>query len=464
MDSVNPAEQNKLLLKIINASYDGIFVTDAIGTILYCNDSYLKISGLARRNLLHRNIADLVKCGEIPTACSLEVIETLKPVSKVIDYYHGVSALVTSIPIFGDDNRLTHVLSNVRDITELIKIKEQLKSTEGLKEEYRRRLKMAEEAINDNEMIAFSPDMIKIKRLAERVANVISPVLIQGESGVGKDMLARYIHDCSDIPGDRPFVQINCGAIPEQLLESELFGYEPGAFTGAAKKGKVGLMELANHGTLFLDEVGEMPLALQVKLLDVLHTGKTFRLGGTKTIEIKTRIIAATNTNLERLLEEGKFRRDLYYRLNVIPIHIPPLRERTEDLIPLIFHFVERKNRKYKLAKRLSPQVVDILTRYNWPGNIRELRNIIEHMVVMSEGDFIDERFIPLHIMRAAHKPLFIETPDYFESFDLKKIISEVEREVIKKALHKFGSLRKVAEHLKIDLSTLVRKKRKYKL
>lgn len=464
MGELRAAEENKLLWNIIDSSFDGIFMTDAEGRILYCNDAYLKMSGLSRDNIVGRKIHELIESGEIPDACSHEVIRTLRPLSKIIDYYHGVSTLVTSIPIFDDRRRLLRVLSNVRDITELVKIKEQLQSTKDLNEEYRRRLWQIEQVSRDGKMLVASPVMENILKLAMRVAHVSSSVLIQGESGVGKDMLARFIHNCGEHADSKPFVQINCSAIPETLLESELFGYEPGAFTGAAKNGKTGLFELATNGTLFLDEVGEMPLALQVKLLDVLQTGKMYRVGGTKTIEIKARIVAATNANLDKLIAEGRFRRDLYYRLNVIPIYIPPLRERQEDIIPLISHFVEQTNRKYNMSKKVSPAVVEILLRYNWPGNIRELRNIVEHMVVMTEGDVIEERSVPVYVAKVVGKSLFIETPDYFDSYNLRDVMAEVERAVIKKALAAFGSLKNAADHLQIDLSTLVRKKSKYKL
>lgn len=456
-------KENQLLSKIVDSSYDGLFITDAEGKILYCNDSYLRISGLSREKIMNCNICELVNSREIPDACSHEVIRTQKPLTKVIDYYHGVSALVTSIPVFDDAGCLTRVLSNVRDITELTTIKDQLTRSRSLNEEYLQQLRQME-AIQNSNFIAVNPIMQNLLKLGARVANVSSPVLITGESGVGKDMLARYIHDCGGNKESRPFVQINCSAIPESLLESELFGYEPGAFTGAARKGKSGLFEIANNGTLFLDEVGDMPLSLQVKLLNVLQTNKIYRLGGTKTVECCPRIIAATNSNLEGLMNEGRFRRDLYYRLNVIPVYIPPLRERSEDLIPLLLYFIQRKNHKFNYHKRLTPQAIDILAKYSWPGNVRELRNVIENLIVLSEGEYIDEKAIPSHIVNAAAKPLYIDTPDYFTSFCLKKIISEVEREVIRKAIQEFGSLRNVAEHLEIDLSTLVRKKRKYSI
>ena len=300
--------------------------------------------------------------------------------------------------------------------------------------------------------------------MAARVANFGSPILIQGESGVGKDMLARYIHDCSDLSSDRPFIQINCGAIPELLLESELFGYEAGAFTGASSKGKIGLLELANQGTLFLDEIGEIPLALQVKLLQVLQTNTFFRVGGTKKITLTTRIIAATNSNLEEALANGRFRQDLYYRLNVIPIKIPPLRERREDIVPLLLHFLEKNNQKLNLSLRFSPRTIELLADYSWPGNVRELSNVLENMMIMTDGNIIEEYNIPAHIQQATKKPLFIETPDYFESYKLADILTEVEKEVIRKAINELGPLRKVAVHLGIDLSTLVRKKRKYQI
>ena len=450
--------ENKLLWSLSESSFDGIFLTDAHGRIVYFNPAYLKISGFSKEQLIDRNIKDLIQSGEIPDACSPEVMKTKKPVTKVINYYHGVSALVTATPIFDDTGKLVRIFSNVRDITQLTKLRAQLG-------EYSRRLRQAELSHRDEtKLIAVSKVMETIIRTGARVAGFSSPILIQGESGVGKDMLARYIHDCSDLSADRPFIQINCGAIPELLLESELFGYEAGAFTGASSKGKIGLMELANQGTLFLDEIGEIPLALQVKLLQVLQTNTFYRVGGTKKTSLTTRIIAATNSNLEELLASGRFRQDLYYRLNVIPIKIPPLRERREDIVPLLLHFLERNNQKFNLSLRLAPRTIELLANYSWPGNVRELSNVLENMMIMTDGSVIEDQVIPLHIQQAVKKPLFIETPDYFDSYNLNEIITVVEKEVIRKAIAEFGSLRKVAVHLGIDLSTLVRKKRKYRI
>lgn len=452
-----------LLLKIIDSSYDGIFITDHEGIILYCNEAYSRISGLKAQSIRGKKMQDLVDRKEIPDACSPDVIRTQRPITKVIDYYQGVSALVTSVPVFDSAGSLVWVFSNVRDITELVSLQQQLKSTSDLNVEYQRQLRQIQDQ-ERNVILADSPIMVNILHLADRVAGVSSPVLIQGESGVGKDLLAQYIHDRIDTPAARPFIHINCGAIPEGLLESELFGYEPGAFTGASKHGKVGLFELANNGTLFLDEIGEMPLSLQVKLLDVLQTNQVYRVGGTKSIRINTRIIAATNKQLETLIRENRFRQDLYYRLNVIPIYIPPLRERKEDLVSLISYFLERKNRKFGMKRRIDSQVIEILNDYPWPGNVRELKNVIERMVVTADGDTIDESCLPAQILQMAGKTHFIATPDYFSTYNLKTVLAEVEKEVIKKSLDVFGSLRKAAVHLGIDLSTLVRKKKKYNL
>jgi PAS domain S-box-containing protein len=450
--------ENKLLWSLSESSFDGIFLTDAQGLIVYFNPAYLEISGFTKEQLINRNIKDLMQTGEIPDACSPEVMISKKPVTKVINYYHGVSALVTSTPIFDDERKMVRIFSNVRDITQLIHLRAQLG-------EYSRRLRQAELSHRDeNKLIAASKTMETIIKIGARVANFSAPILIQGESGVGKDMLARYIHDCSDLSADRPFVQINCGAIPELLLESELFGYEAGAFTGASSKGKIGLLELANQGTLFLDEIGEIPLALQVKLLQVLQTNTYFRVGGTKKITLTTRIIAATNSNLEDALATGRFRQDLYYRLNVIPIKIPPLRERREDIVPLLLHFLEKNNQKFHLSLRLAPRAIELLANYSWPGNVRELSNVLENMMIMTDGSLIEENNIPLHIQQVVKKPLFIETPDYFDSYNLNEIITEVEKEVIRNAIAEFGPLRKVAVHLGVDLSTLVRKKRKYNI
>ena len=458
--------EDGLLLKIINSSYDGVFLTDSQGTAVFFNAAYLRISGLKREKIWGRNMADLVKENEIPDACSPEVIQTGKRVTKVIDYYNGVSALVTSIPIFNNEGSLVSVFSNVRDITDLIRLQEELRKTSDLNQEYQQQLwQLQHEKSEDARFVVNSPLMRNIQGLALRVAKVTSPVLIQGESGVGKDVLARYIHDAAAPTANRPFIQINCSAIPEALLESELFGYEPGAFTGASKGGKRGMLELANGGTLFLDEIGAMPLSTQVKFLDVLQRNQIYRVGGTKTVQLNTRIISATNSDLEQMINENSFRQDLYYRLNVIPVFIPPLRERREDIIPLVFYYLGINNRKLGINRRIEPSTLEILAEYDWPGNVRELKNVVERMIVLADGDTIDDRCVPASIIRAAAGTISpLRKSALTPTSNLKTIHDQVEREVIVQALAKYGSMRKTAAQLGINLSTLVRKKQKYGL
>ncbi|MBM7615886.1 sigma-54 interaction domain-containing protein [Alkaliphilus hydrothermalis] len=301
--------------------------------------------------------------------------------------------------------------------------------------------------------------MGEVLHTASNVASVISTVLILGESGVGKEVVAKLIHKLSK-RNDKALISINCGAIPENLIESELFGYETGAFTGAQRKGKAGLIELAHEGTLFLDEVGELPLNLQVKLLRVIQEKKLMRLGGLSETEVDVRIIAATNKNLFKMVQEGKFRSDLYYRLNVVPIEIPPLRKRRADIIPLCYYFIEKYNRKYRCNKELTPEVEDIFKRYSWPGNVRELENVIERLVVTTQMDEIDEKNLPLFFIednQSVYERVKLEG-----IIPLKEAFEALERKLIERAYKKYKNTYEMAEALGVNQSTVVRKIHKY--
>ncbi len=289
--------------------------------------------------------------------------------------------------------------------------------------------------------------------LASKVAEVDSTVLITGESGVGKEVLASYIHANSK-RSDKPFIKINCGAIPVTLLESEFFGYEKGAFTGASKEGKTGIFELAHNGTLFLDEIGEIPLPLQVKLLRVLQENEFLRVGGTKLIKVNVRIIGATNKDLEQEIKKGNFREDLFYRLNVVPIHIPSLRKRKEDILPLTLFFLKQFNEKYHKNKSISHEVIESFQNYNWAGNIRELQNIIERLVVLADSDHIDIADLPSIFRR--HN--VSEAITIHKIMPLKQAISFVEKQLITMAKEKYSTTSKIAEVLGVDQSTISRK------
>ena len=295
-----------------------------------------------------------------------------------------------------------------------------------------------------------SPAMKEILRMVKEISCADCPVLITGETGTGKEVLARIIHETSNRK-DKPFIAINLAAIPKELVESELFGYEKGAFTGASQT-KEGFFELAHGGTIFLDEIGEIDEFIQVKLLRVLETGKFYRVGGRKEIQSDVRIIAATNKDLKKLIREGKFREDLYYRLNIVEIKIPPLRERKEDILPLAYHYLNLFSRKYsKNIKGFTKEAEEILLNYSWQGNIRELKNVVERLVLFGKGEYITEEDLSC----------LTEAKDNYESGKLK----EIEKEAIEEALKKFNyNKKKAAEYLGIPLRTFYRKLKKYNL
>jgi len=293
-------------------------------------------------------------------------------------------------------------------------------------------------------IVTNSPVMQQVVLFAQRVAGVDSNVLILGESGVGKGMLANLIHRAGKRK-NLPLIKISCGAIPETLLESELFGYESGAFTGARKEGKRGLFEVAAGGTVFLDEIGELPLSLQSKLLNVLQDRCFMRVGGSKIISTRARIIAATNRNLERQVQEGYFREDLYYRLNVIPLLIPPLRERRMDILPLINHFLNLYCGHYEFERKLSKVTLKYLTKYDWPGNVRELQNTLEFLVVMAPGKVIMSEQLPDKIRRAVDARL---VPGRKKNrICLKEALEDYERTLIARALDEYDTLREAADY-----------------
>jgi len=302
--------------------------------------------------------------------------------------------------------------------------------------------------------------MVKVLDLVVRAARTNVTVLILGESGVGKEVVARMIHNTSQRSGTGSFIKINCGAIPENLLESELFGYEPGAFTGASPKGKPGMFEIADHGTLLLDEIGDLPLTLQVKLLRFLQEQEVYRIGATRPVKLDVRIIAATNRNIWELVQKGSFREDLFYRLNVFPIEVPPLRERKEDILPLTMQFIHQYNEKYDVGRRLEPQSIPILEEYDWPGNVRELQNVLERLLVISDEEVIPAAQVQIELTKFRTKfnsPISVN--NLLPLNDAKEIL---ERQLITMAFDCYPSARKVAEVLGLDHSNIVRKAAKY--
>lgn len=451
-------EITTLFNAIFNTSNDGLYVCDGQGKTLVFNEAFLLISGIQKELLYQYSVFELVEKNFVPNSCAAVTLQTRKKHNTIIDYYNGKKAILTSTPIFNDTNDIICVVSNVRDITELNRLQNELEETRKINYKYKETLNQIQDEIHtETQLLYRSKQMQKAVSLAYRLSRNDSPVLVLGESGVGKDVLARYIHKESGRQG--AFVTINCGAIPNHLLESELFGYERGAFT-SANKSKAGLFELAHEGTIFLDEIGDLPYSLQVKLLTVLQEQKIRRLGGTQSIDVDMRIIAATNRDLEYLMREAKFREDLYYRLNVLQIVIPSLKERIEDIPVLSIHFLEKLNKKYKFKKKIEPDTMDCLISYHWPGNVRELKNVIERIYHLSETEKISIDTLPQSIrsprVKEKNIPL-IEEP----STSLKDAIHLFERKYIQEKLHESSTLKECAEKLNIDISTLVRKRNK---
>ena len=325
---------------VIEGSYDGIYITDGNANTIMVNKSYEILSGLKREQVLGKNMRDLVKDDLINQSGTLEAIRTREPVTLEQEFQTGKRAVITSTPTLDENNEVIMVITNVRDITELHELKMKLRENEELSEKNVSELEaIRRQLIGDGELVVRDRAMLNVLQMIDRVRKLDTTVLLTGETGVGKDKIASYIFRGSNRSAER-FIKVNCGAIPSTLIESELFGYERGAFTGANKEGKMGLFEVADKGTIFLDEVGELPPDMQVKLLRVLQEQEIERIGSNKPIKVDVRVIAATNRNLLEMMREKTFRADLFYRLNVFPVTIPPLRERKDDIIPLAEQFL----------------------------------------------------------------------------------------------------------------------------
>ncbi|OPY76154.1 MAG: Limonene hydroxylase [Syntrophorhabdus sp. PtaU1.Bin058] len=454
MDSLKKSIND--LEAIIENAYDGLYITDGDANTLMINKAYERITGIKRQEVLGKNMRELVASGAIDRSVSLEVIEKRSPVTIMQELRSGKKVLVTGTPVFDMAKmQIKLVVTNVRDITELIELKDKLHETTLEVNRYLAELdKIKTLQRQQTKFATKSKKMIELLETAIKASQFDSNILITGESGVGKGLMAKLIHESSGRK-DSPFVIINCAGIPEDLFESELFGYEPGAFSGASVKGKKGLLEVADKGTVFLDEIGDMSLRLQAKLLRVIEEKEMNRLGSTKTIKLNVRIIAATNQDINALIESKKFRQDLFFRVNTISIVIPPLRERMEDVIPLVQHFTQRINERYGMKKHFSSEAVQLLMSYAFPGNVRELSNMVEQAFLISKGEIVEADELPLQVRN------IVDTQGLLLD-DGKKTYSEIvdlmEYKVLKNALEKYGSTHKVAKNLKISQSTIVRK------
>ncbi|WBL46009.1 sigma 54-interacting transcriptional regulator [Clostridium estertheticum] len=443
---------------VIEASFDGIYITDGKANTLKINKSYENITGLQRKDMINRNMFELEKEGYISKSATLMVLKNRKSNTIEQVFNTGKKVLVSSSPIFNDKGNISMVVTNVRDITELYELQDELVKNMKLTEKYHSEIEaMRIQYLNLADIIAKDTAMIDLLEVAKRVASVDTTVLILGETGVGKEEIAKFVYKNS-LRKSKNFIKINCGAIPSNLIESELFGYVKGAFTGANKEGKMGLFEVADGGTVFLDEIGELPLDIQVKLLNVLQEGEVERVGAVKPIKIDVRVLAATNRDLEEMTKDKTFRADLYYRLNVVPLVVPPLRERRGDIIPLVQYFLSKLNKKYKFKKTFTIEALNTLYNYSWPGNVRELKNIVERVIVMSSSDKIFKNDLSIK-----NFPDSIETNINGDDIcNLKEAVEKVEAKLINNAFNNAGNVRDAAKMLGINSSTFFRKRKRY--
>lgn len=443
----------KRLELILESVQEGICVIDREGNINYINSAYEDLLSIRRESFINRNIGELLTDMDFK-----DVFESGMVISGKVDIKEKNTIVSNIYPIIIDKkNEGAVLLTRKKDEIERLaeKLSRLTAKAEYLENELERKKKL-----NDsfNRIIGVSGKLREALTIANKAAKSKSTVLIRGESGTGKELVAEAIHYASK-RNSEAFIRVNCAAIPVNLLESELFGHEKGAFTGAIAK-KMGKFELADKGTVFLDEIGELPLLMQAKLLRFLQDQTFERIGGTDVIKVDVRIIAATNRNLEELMKKGEFREDLYYRLNVLPVFLPPLRERKEDIPLLVDHFIKVISHKLNRKKLdITETALETLIEYNWPGNIRELQNVIERAINISESNLISYADLPGYIKKERPEPLsLINLSNNGELFPLERY----EKEIIKKALKKYGSFNAAGKALGITHKTVAAKARKY--
>lgn len=463
---------NSFYKKILDSSHDEICVSDRNGIIIYCNRAFEFNYGISKYEMIGKHVDYLKNHGYASESPIPESINKKSTVSIRQDTHTGKTLILTAAPVFDKNGNIEYIVENVRDITELNRIKSMLEDSQREVKRYKSEVEnFYRTALGyEDNIICEGKVMGSIFSRARQVAKTNVNVMLLGESGTGKSSMAKFIHDSSN-RSSGPFITINCTTIPPHLLESELFGYKSGAFTGANPKGKTGLVELADGGTLFLDEIGDIPLSLQAKFLQLSQERTFIPVGSVTPKKVDIRIISATNADLKSKMKEKLFREDLYYRLNVIELKMPPLRDRGENLIGLIKYYLRKYSIEFGMPeKSISEYAIDMLSKYDYPGNIRELQNIIQKLVIISVNETIDIDDVRAVLPRVKidHESINSETifedidEDNFEDKSLDDIMDEYEKKIIKKYYSKYKSSYKVAEKLGISQSKASRLIRKY--
>lgn len=448
---------------IINASYDEIFVTDNKGVAIFCNNSFEKNYGVSKHKIIGKHVNYLVENGYTDVTYVDQVIKFKRPMTFEQKTKPGKTILNTCMPVLDKNNEVKYVVENCRDITEIEQLKNNLFHIKKELNSYKKELEELNFKEGSKSIDFTSPQMKSIYKVIDRFASKEINVLILGQTGTGKSSIAKYIHEASNRKNG-PFITINCSSINKELIESELFGYSAGAFTGALKGGKIGLVQLADKGTLFLDEIGELPLNVQVKLLELVQEKTYISVGDVVIKRVDTRIIAATNQNLKELMENGSFRQDLYYRLAGVTLTLPPLSERKEDLLMLLTHFINHFNIKHNLNTNFSQDATAMLLNYKWPGNIRELEHLTEFLVLNAQGKTVQVYDLPLNIVNG-NEAGKVKAKQYDKiqlNKNLKELLEDEERKIITEYYSKYNSSYKLSKVLGISQSTANRLIQRY--
>ena len=447
--------------QILDIFNDGIYISDNTGKTIWVNKAYKELTGLEPEEILGKYVKDLVREGKFDNVLNPDVVKASEPRSIVQVTKVGRKVVLNGYPIFDTDGKVALVITFIRDISLLSQLKEQIALQQELINKFHN---LSTKDLPNSSIIVESNIVKSLLHLLHNIAATDATVLLLGETGVGKDIFAKKIHEES-ARSKKPFFKVDCTTIPENLIESELFGYEAGAFSGANTKGKPGFFEMADGGTLFLDEIGELPLAMQSKLLRALQDQEIMRIGSTKVKKVDVRFIAATNRNLEDNVKKGTFRSDLYYRLRVAVLNIPPLRERKDDIIPLAKYFLKKFNFKYKKNLNLSEEVESLFLNYTWPGNVREMENFIQSLAVTREKNTIDLSDLPNNMLLEENNNIvLLPTTLNIEDTPLNEIMDNIEREILKKAMDIHGNISEIADKFKVNRSTIFRKLKKYSL
>ena len=441
------------LIQIFESTQDAVSVSDKAGTMLYVNSTHAILTGVKPHDIIGKNVVDLVKEGIFDMVLNPEVVRTRNKITRIQTTADGKKLVLEANPIFDEDNNVAYVTTFIRNITVLTELQTKLTKQNEL-------LMAFQELQNPHitEVIASKP-MRKLYASLDNIAKTDASILLLGETGVGKDVFARTVHNLSE-RSHKPFIKIDCGSIPENLIETELFGYTAGTFSGANKNGKIGLVEAANNGTLFLDEIGELPLTVQTRFLRFLQDKEIIRVGATTPCRVDARIVAATNRDLEKEVQKGRFRSDLYYRLKVAVFEIPPLRKRQEDILPLARTFLTQYGTKYGKRMVLSEQAEQLLLHYQWPGNVRELENTIQSLIVSQNKAVLD---VSDFTITAQEETSSQELADKLANITLegrnyKDIMQEVEKHIITQGIKQFGSIAETARQFQVNRCTLFRK------